>query len=302
MSQRHLVRSVVLQTLFERDFNREITDFNLKEALKRNMDEFAPGLEDRGFAEELLDTIDRKEKVIDEIITKAAPEWPIEKINVMDRNVLRIGLAELLFGDRANVPPKVAINEAIELAKSFGGEKSGKFINGVLGAVYKELGEPGKDDTGRKKVGPIEDIPDEMTPIEHKAGGVAFARHDGTISFALVHDVFGYWTLAKGTVEEGETAEEAAIRETKEEIGLDVKISGYLDETTYVAFDPEKGKIRKNVKYFLLEGKYGELHLHSESGGLTEAKWFSIDELENITTYGNIYTMLAKAIELLTKI
>ena len=85
-------------------------------------------------------------KELNKIIEKAAPQWPIEQIAVVDRNVLRLGLYELLFGNRDEVPPKVAINEAIELAKSFGGESSGKFVNGVLGTVYREIGEPGKDD------------------------------------------------------------------------------------------------------------------------------------------------------------
>jgi N utilization substance protein B len=99
----------------------------------------------------LLSGVINKQKIIDEIIEKAAPGWPIDKISAVDRNVLRIGLYELLFGDRKEVPPKVAINEAIELAKSFGGENSSRFVNGVLGGVYKEIGEPGKDDVGKKK-------------------------------------------------------------------------------------------------------------------------------------------------------
>ena len=76
---------------------------------------------------------------IDKIIAKAAPEWPIDQITIVDRNVLRIGLYELLYGNKEDVPPKVAINEAIELAKTFGGESSGKFINGVLGTVFSEI-------------------------------------------------------------------------------------------------------------------------------------------------------------------
>ncbi len=99
----------------------------------------------------MLSGVINKQKIIDEIIEKAAPGWPIDKISAVDRNVLRIGLYELLFGDRKEVPPKVAINEAIELAKSFGGENSSRFVNGVLGGVYKEIGEPGKDDVGKKK-------------------------------------------------------------------------------------------------------------------------------------------------------
>ena len=96
------------------------------------------------FMKELLQTALAKQKEIDEVIVRAAPEWPLDKISAIDRNILRLGLTELLFADRAQVLTKVAINEAIELAKSFGSASSGRFVNGVLGAVYIELGEPGK--------------------------------------------------------------------------------------------------------------------------------------------------------------
>ena len=146
MANRHLSRSIVLQTLFEWDFllaslkhseggpaNND--GIGIKEALKRNLKEFAPGLEEDAFVFSLMDEIIKKRVMIDKIIEASAPDWPIDKISIVDRNILRIGLTELLFGDRLEVPPKVAINEAIELAKTFGGENSGKFINGVLGAV-----------------------------------------------------------------------------------------------------------------------------------------------------------------------
>src|SRR5690606_11051647 len=113
---------------------------------------------------------------------------PIDKISVIDRNILRMGLAELLFSDPGEVPPKVAINEAIELAKSFGGETSGKFVNGVLGAVYKEMGEPGKDDSSKKKA--IKNIPDSELPVENLGGALVYAVDEGEIQLALVHDVF----------------------------------------------------------------------------------------------------------------
>ena len=139
MANRHLSRSIVLQTLFEWDFSlpdKKNNESDIKETLKRNLKEFAPGFEDDTFVFTLIEQVLKKHKVIDEIIEKAAPDWPLDKISIIDRNILRIGLTELLFGDRKEVPPKVAINEAIELAKTFGGENSSKFVNGVLGAVY----------------------------------------------------------------------------------------------------------------------------------------------------------------------
>ena len=133
-----------MQSLYEWDFRgRKIEELPI--ILERNIKEFASGLEETDFIHQLVDGTLKHIKEIDKIIEKAAPQWPLSQVAVVDRNVLRIGLYELLFGKRDEVPPKVAINEAIELAKSFGGETSGKFVNGVLGTVYREIGEPGKD-------------------------------------------------------------------------------------------------------------------------------------------------------------
>ena len=136
MSSRHLSRSIVMQSLYEWDFSGQ--KGNLEKIVEKNLQEFGPGL-DQSFVWQLVTGIVQHLPEIDKIIEKAAPEWPINQIAIIDRNVLRVGLYELLFGDKEAVPPKVAINEAIELAKSFGGESSGKFINGVLGTVYKEI-------------------------------------------------------------------------------------------------------------------------------------------------------------------
>jgi N utilization substance protein B len=136
MSNRHLARTIALQTLYEWDFNdRKKTD--IKEDLKVNLKEFAPDFEDEGFSASIVEGIVANLPAIDQLITKYAPEWPLAQITIVDRNVLRIGIYELKFA--ADIPPKVAINEAIELAKGFGGESSGKFVNGVLGAIYRDM-------------------------------------------------------------------------------------------------------------------------------------------------------------------
>jgi len=145
MANRHLSRSIAMQTLYEWDFKGK-DQKKLKEMVNRNLKEFGPGLGESDFVWQIIDGVIKNLGKIDKVIEKSAPEWPIDQITIVDRNVLRIGLYELLFGKRDEVPPKVAINEAIELAKSFGGESSGKFINGVLGTVYREIGEPGKDE------------------------------------------------------------------------------------------------------------------------------------------------------------
>lgn len=140
MASRHLSRSIAMQSLYEWDFYNQKPNA-LDEIIERNIKEFGPGLEETNFVHQLVDGVKTHLPQIDKIIGKAAPEWPINQINIVDRNVLRIGLFELLYAKKEEVPPKVAINEAIELAKNFGGESSGKFINGVLGTVYKEIQE-----------------------------------------------------------------------------------------------------------------------------------------------------------------
>ncbi len=298
MANRHLSRSIVLQTLFEWDFNGAKTS-DIKEAVARNLNEFAPGLEDDVFVLNLTEQILKNRNVLDEIIEKAAPEWPIDKISIVDRNILRIGLDELLFGDRTQVPPKVAINESIELAKTFGGENSGKFINGVLGAVYKEIGEPGKDEVSKKKFKDDEPVDITKLPIERKGGAIVYARKENNLYFAFVHDVFGYWTLSKGGVEEGESDEEATKRIMKEEINLSVEIKAKLGENEYVAKHPEKGRILKKVTYFLAESEYKELML-AESGGLDGARWFSLSEIPDLKMYNDIIPLITKAVEIIS--
>ena len=138
MASRHLSRSIVMQSLYEWDFSGKKPEA-LDKIVERNIREFGPGLESPDFVWELVKGVVKHLTEIDKVIETSAPEWPLEQITVIDRNVLRIGLFELLYSKKEEVPPKVAINEAIELAKSFGGESSGKFINGVLGTVFKEL-------------------------------------------------------------------------------------------------------------------------------------------------------------------
>ncbi len=296
MANRHLSRSIVVQSLFEADFNKK-SEKEALEILRRNADEFAPGMGDFLFTENLLTHVMKKTPDLDKIIMKAAPDWSIEKISIADRNILRLGLYELIFADHKEVPPKVAINEAIELAKTYGGETSSKFVNGVLGAVYKEMGEPGKDETSKKKR--PKDIPDSEAPLVKLGGAVVYARHEGDIYLALVHDVFGHWTLTKGKLEEGEAEEAGTIREAKEEIGLDIKIKEKLGQNEYIAYHPEEGKKRKRVLYFLAEAPFGELKLEEGNGGLDDVKWFKLADILDLNFYNDILPIVTKAINIL---
>ncbi len=136
MSNRHLARTIAMQSLYQWDFQGKPAD-KIPDIIDFNLKEFAPDFDDKGFVSELMDQVVSRIGDIDKIITAYAPDWPIEQITTVDRNILRIGVQELKFAD--NIPSKVAINEAIELAKTFGGESSGRFVNGVLGAIYKDM-------------------------------------------------------------------------------------------------------------------------------------------------------------------
>jgi len=136
-SNRHLGRIVALQTLYEQDFRIECEDksFSLESVLDRNISRYSETIDDKTFIEQLVRGIDSRLNDLDETIKPVAPEWPIEQIARIDRIILRIGIYELLY--EKGVPPKVAINEAVELAKAFGGDNSSKFVNGVLGTVLR---------------------------------------------------------------------------------------------------------------------------------------------------------------------
>lgn len=300
MANRHLARSVVLQVLFERDASEgKMNQDSCFGRLAEYAQEFGARESDMPFMKNLLQTTIAKQKEIDEVIVKAAPEWPLDKIAAIDRNILRLGLTELLFADRAQVPAKVAINEAIELAKTFGGSSSSKFVNGVLGAVYIELGEPGKAEGGKRKdggqTGPM--------PVEELVGAVIYAREGGEIYLALVHDIFGHWTLSKGKLHQGEGKHDGVIRKAKEEIGLSVTVEDELGENEYIANDSSNkghGKKKRHATYFLAKAEFTDIILKRE-GGLDDAQWFPLASVGDLNFYDDILPVVTRAINLLAQ-
>ncbi|MEO5949617.1 MAG: transcription antitermination factor NusB [Candidatus Saccharimonas sp.] len=146
-SNRHLGRIVALQTLYEYEFRVGCEDasVDLNEILSRNLERYESAIDDTGFVKDLVEGVVANLTDLDAKIQPIAPEWPIDQIARIDRAVLRLGVYELLYRAEA-VPPKVAINEAVELAKAFGSDNSSKFINGVLGTAYRTLVEGNSDD------------------------------------------------------------------------------------------------------------------------------------------------------------
>jgi N utilization substance protein B len=301
MANRRLSRSIVLQTLFEWDASDYALEGNeLSARLDANTKEFGGTQSDDAFMKTLLKTVIAKRPEIDTVIEEAAPEWPIERIARIDRNILRLGLAELLYADRSQVPAKVALNEAIELAKTFGSESSSRFVNGVLGAVYLELGSPGKDDAPKR----AQKVRREDMPVEELVGAVIYATEGSDVYLALVHDIFGHWTLSKGRLQEGETHDDGVRRKVLEETGLTLEIirDEPLGENEYIANDSAVpgGKKRRHATYFLVQAPFADLTPKKE-GGLDDAQWFPLTRVGDLNFYDDILPVVTKAINILAR-
>ncbi len=316
MAHRHLSRGIALQALFEWDFyppdiyKDRKQDINL--IIERLVDEYKDESPEKQFIGKLVKGVQAKRTTLDAIIAKAARDWPLDQTPLVDRNVLRIGLYELLYASKDEVPARVAINEAIELAKSFGGERSGKFVNGVLGTIYKEMGEPGKDELPKKKrkFKKKEDLTDAdiaTLPLKKLVGAVVYHKDKkGNTELAFVHDVFGHWTLSKGKVgdegNEGETEEVAVVREIKEEMNLDIVVISTIGVNEYIATDPTIGNLRKRVTYFLAEAKNPDsIKLEAGKGGLDDTRWFNISAVGDLRIYSDVRPIIDKGLALLPK-
>lgn len=137
MAKRHLAREIIMQSLYQWDFRERPTGV-LPAIIEQNMAEFGAGIEDtKEFITKTIDGIIDNIEEVDTLIQEYATNWPMEQMTLVDRNILRLGVYEMKHNEE--IPPKVAINEAIELAKAYGGPSSGKFVNGILGAMYSKL-------------------------------------------------------------------------------------------------------------------------------------------------------------------
>ena len=294
MASRHLSRSIAMQTLYEWDFNGQEPSA-VENILSKNLNEFGPGLEEQAFPRTLVYGVIDRLPQLDTIIEKAAPEWPFGQIAVVDRNILRLGLWELLFGDHQAVPPKVAINEAIELAKSFGGESSGKFVNGVLGTVYRELGEPGKEHARRGEAGE-----GGALKTEDYVGAVVFRREGEAVSWAMVLDIFSHWTFVKGHRKPDEAKDAGALREVQEEVGLAARVVASLGTNTYSAKTEAGEPVLRHVSYFLVETKDTDMALE-QNAGLVEARWVPMAEVTALKHYADLDHIIEAATEKITE-
>ncbi|MEK7613493.1 MAG: transcription antitermination factor NusB [Patescibacteria group bacterium] len=284
MASRHLSRISTLQALFSSDILGDLSFEAITTSLQKNSASISRDDEDQPFTDTLIRGIASKRDEIDAVLERMAPQWPLPKIAPIDRNILRIGLFELLFGDTKSVPPKVALNEAIELAKTFGSESSSRFVNGVLGSVYKELGSPRREEAPKRK------------EKEFLAGVVVCAVEDDGVFVALVKDLFGKWTLPKVHLKEGELSDSAALRAAREELGLGtVSIQAPLAEHEYQAHDPKEANVVRRVGYFLAYAPKETLRV-SHGHTVSDANWFHEDDFRELETYEDLRSIIESGI------
>ena len=285
MIKRRLLREVVLQALFVNDFERDGGTKGL-DALNYLLKDNFPNLKGISFPLDLYNGVVKKADVIDQIIEKTAPDWPIDKIATVDRNILRMSIFEMLFSTRDDVPQKVAMNEGIELGKTFGAKNSYKFISGVLGSIYDASPKKDKEQKPKKML------------KEGKVGAVVYSKKDNKFYLGLVHDIFGYWTMSKGSIPEGMNEEEGVVSVVKREMGIDAEIKEKVGENSYIATDPEKGKIERTVSYYLLESEHKKLKLEKGATGLNDVQWFSLDKISDLKIYNDILPIIKTSLEI----
>lgn len=283
MANRHLGRTLVLQTLFEWDFNAGKKD--MLECLEHVFESFAPDYDDNGFTKGLVNGVIEHIEELNGYITKFAKDWPLDQINTVDRNVLRIGVYELKY---SSLPHKVIINEAIELAKAYGGPSSGKFINGVLGSVYRELEGEG--------ILPRPSAKEELVVTQYAAGGVVMRESGEGTSVLLIKDGIGKFTFPKGKISESDDLIEATKREVEEETGIsDMRVYDKIGEIQVTVNEPDKEPVRKLVHYHLVTTDQEDLQLKI-GRGVTGGGWVTLEKARDIISYANARDILDKAV------
>ena len=281
--KRSTFRTTVFRSLYEADF-RNITD---PDAVVSVFDRIADdegiqcSKEEKRYVQETIHGVLAHQKDIDKMLAAVATDWPIEKMAIVDRNVLRLGLFEILFGEPFNVPPKVAISEAIETVKLYGGEASGAFVNGVLGTILKEVKTP--------------DEIESTSSARKMVGSLVFAVRDDVPCFVFIKDMKNKWTVPKGRIQEQETLQDAVSRVTREEVGLTVKALHQIGRDMYINHSPD-GVVRKDVTYLLSEGQYAPLNLKA-CEGLKDVGWFTAEEAAALPMYKNVITILRDAVQ-----
>lgn len=297
MLTRHKSREIVLQTLFNLDFRFGVNNMNEEKALEiyENIGKTLYGFskeDNDNFSKKLLVEILKNKESIDKIIIKTTPDWGLEKTGILDRNILRLGLCEMLFSG-LGVPPRVVINESIELAKTFGQKKSYKFVSGVLGTIYEtaNLEERNKKlDSKTKKV-----------VKKKKVGALPYYLKGEDIMILMAHNIFNKWTLPKGSFDNSLKSIEGNLEMImKEKLNAEGIVEERLGENKYRAGENKKEIISKSISYYLFNiTNPNEVKLNKERKGLNNLKWISLKKFKEIDKYDDLEKVFEKGIKLI---
>jgi N utilization substance protein B len=304
MSLRHISRVIVFQTIYCLD-SKDCLDLDIENA-KTEMSKILELLDisekdlDHEYAVTLIKNILDRRITIDEILQRAAPDWPLYKIHSVDRNILRLSICELLFSPHTEVPMKVAINESIEIAKEYGSENSGKFVNGVLGHIYREICDV--HDIQSQQVMQQEIKNDTSYIVKHMIGVLLYKTENGQKYFGCIYDIFRHWGACKSEINPEQDLNQNIIRIIKKEFGNieesqinNVETIGTID---FVTNDKDKKlKVKKQVQYYLVDVD-AVIADHISSNGVSKSDWLRIDDkLLELRFYPDFKNILDKAIE-----
>ena len=284
---RREIRIIVLQSLYENEARGSLTTQKIKDSFNRIALSDRPAVVDNAFAINLLTGVSSRLGDIDSIIRKVSEKYPLEGMCAIERNVLRMGIFEILFGKELNTPKRVAINEAVDVAKLFSGDPAGKFVNGILGAIYREL-----DD---------DDEPPVPVLKKNQVGALIYrVGIDGEVKFAFINDTFGKWTLSKGTPAEDIDGLKEALKEViQKELGIEIEIEKEIFTNSFNSYPPE-GKTIKTIKYFLASTTNKVLML-KETEGIKAAEWFTHEEALKLPFYSDIKDVIIENMDEIVK-
>ncbi len=298
MLTRHSSREISLQSLFNLDsrYNLQEVSLEIQEEVYQNIiDSFHKDTEEDQFSKNIIIGVVKNLKEIDDIIIKTTPDWGIEKTAIIDRNILRLAIYELFFSD-AEVPSRVVINEAIEIAKTFGNKKSFKFISGVLGSIYE------KTDLKEKDI--KESDKDKKIIVEKKVGAMPYYFKDGEVMFLLVHNVFNRWTLPKGTAEGNNKNEEISLENVlKEKLNIEGQVGEKIGENEYRSGSTKTEVNKKFISYYVFEvTNPNEIKVNENNKGLNNAKWFNLENFNQVEKYDDMKEIINKGVSVVTSL
>ncbi len=293
MANRGLARLIAVQTVFAGVFRGDL-DIDDQVAYVAENFSIVEDKETLDYALKIVKGVfDNKDK-IDEILRGAVVKTSLENVYAIDLSILRCALFELLFSKDEKIPPRVVLDEYIELAKFLSNDSSRRFVNGVLASIYENV-----------KDGDSADGEEDVVGEDNRIGFMVYKIVDGVVYVLMIYDRFYFWTLPKGRVLDGESHEDVIVRKAKEEIGLDIEkgsIGEKIGDTQYVYRDPERGLIRVNVDYYLVEynGAMEDVSVGNKKSVL-DVKFFDVEELADLRVYDDIIRVLNSGLEYISE-